>query len=292
MIARARRWLAPVAVAVTLAIALGGSTPARADAVDEAFARGHEAAAAGDWTGAIEAYEQADALLPEPSGVLSYDLGTAHLHAGNLGPATFHLRRSLDWRGGPTAEVVEAARVNLAAARRRAELAASEQSAKIDRPGNWDLIVEALVAPGVGWSALVAGWLALLALWIRSRRRRRDQATGPVLGATLILLVSVFVLLGTLHGLALRADQNSPEAIVLAPLVEARDGAGNHRPISFRIQGGARVRVLGKSPGWRHVRLPGGLEGWVPEDTIGTLGDKAARDRTTGRSAGAAPADP
>lgn len=284
-VARARsRWrrrLGALALGVALSL---GSGLARADAVDDAFVRGNEAAASGDWDAAIEAYQEAEALLPERSAVLSYDLGTAYLHRGDLGLATYHLRRALDWRGGPTAELVESARFNLTIARQRAELRATAEGAKLDRPGSWDLVVEALRAPGVGWSALVAGWLALGLLWVRSRRRRREQPRSTVLGAVMIVLVSVYVLLGALHGLTLRADRTSPEAIVLEDLVEARDGSGNHRPVAFRIQGGARVRVLEENPGWRRVRLPGGLEGWVREDSIGVLGDR-------GRTAAPSPRD-
>lgn len=263
--------------AVALAVVLGlllWPVAASADAVDDAFARGNAAAEAGDWDGAIAAYEQAAALLPERSAVLSYDLGTAYLHRGDLGRATLHLRRALDWRGGPTTELAESARYNLGVARRRAEVLAERSGAKIDRPETWwDLLIEALRAPGVGWSALVAGWLALGLGWLRRRRRRGGRPRSTALGAVLIVLASIYVGLGVLHGLALRADRTAPEAIVLEDLVDARDGAGNHRPVAFRLQGGARVRVVGSSPGWRRVRLPGGLEGWVHEDAVGELDD-------------------
>jgi hypothetical protein len=269
---RACAW--PLVIMAVLALA---PVRAEADAVDDAFARGSAAAEAGDWNGAIEAYEQAASLLPERSAVLSYDLGTAYLHRGDLGRATYHLRRALDWRGGPTAELVESARYNLTIARRRAELRAVGSGAKIDRPETWwDLVVEALRAPGVGWSALVAGWLALGLVWLRGRRRRRGQGPTTVLGAVLIVLTSIYAGLGVLHGLALRADRTAPEAIVLQDLVDARDGAGHHRPVTFRLQGGARVRVVARSPGWSRVRLPGGLEGWVREDAIGELADRGA----------------
>ena len=271
MLARASAW----ACALALGVVVLAPAPARADAVDEAFARGNAAAQAGDWDTAIAAYEQAASLLPERSAVLSYDLGTAYLHRDELGRATYHLRRALDWRGGPTAELVESARYNLAVARRRAELKATSSGAKIDRPETWwDLVVEALRAPGVGWSALVAGWLVLGLVWLRGRRRRRGQAPSTVLGAVLIVLASIYVGLGVLHGLALRADRTAPEAIVLEDLVDARDGAGHHRPVAFRLQGGARVRVVDRNPGWSRVRLPGGLEGWVREDAIGELADR------------------
>lgn len=280
-------------VAVVLGVVLT-STPARADAVDDAFVRGNAAAEAGDWDAAIEAYEHAATLLPERSAVLSYDLGTAYLHRGDLGRATFHLRRALDWRGGPTTELAESARFNLGVARRRAELQASGSGAKIDRPETWwDLVVEALRAPGVGWSALVAGWLALGLGWMHGRRRRHGRGPSTALGAVLLVLASIYLGLGLLHGLALRADRTAPEAIVLEDLVDARDGAGNHRPVEFRVQGGARVRVVARSPGWRRIRLPGGLEGWVHEDAIGELGGHGSgRAGPPQPSADAAAAEP
>ena len=185
-------------------------------------------------------------------------------------------------------ELVESARYNLSIARRRAELQAVSSGAKIDRPETWwDLVVEALRAPGVGWSALVAGWLVLGLGWLRGRRRRRGQPPSTVLGAVLIVLASIYVGLGVLHGLALRADRTAPEAIVLEDLVDARDGAGQHRPATFRLQGGARVRVVGRSPGWSRVRLPGGLEGWVREDAIGELVDRGAGAPNARAKAGA-----
>ena len=108
-----------LAIAACLLAALVSSS-VRADEVDDLFVRGGEAAAREDWPAAVEAYRRAEALLPERSAVLEYDLGTAYLHAGDLGRATLHLRRALDFRGGPTAEVVEGARYNLGVARRRA----------------------------------------------------------------------------------------------------------------------------------------------------------------------------
>lgn len=272
---RARSWARTLAISV-LCFMLAPTT-ARADAVDDAFARGNAAAEAGDWESATQAYEQAASLLPERSAVLSYDLGTAYLHRGELGRATFHLRRALDWRGGPTAALVESARHNLGIARRRADLEATSSGAKIDRPETWwDLVIEALRAPGVGLSALVSGWLALGLAWARGRRRRRGRTPSTVLGAVLIVLVTIYIGLGALYGLALRADRTAPEAIVLEDLVDARDGAGHHRPVTFRLQGGARVRLVARSPGWVRVRLSGGLEGWVREDAIGELGDRGA----------------
>jgi hypothetical protein len=252
---------------------------ASADEVDEAFARGNAAAADGDWPAAVEAYALAERVLPEPSAVLDYNLGTAYLHTGDLGQATLHLLRAQQFTGGPTADVLEAARFNLQATRARAELQAAASDAKIDRAdGWWDLLLEALRAPGVGWLALVCGWAALPVLWVHRRRRRLDRPTAAS-GAGLLVLAFAYLVPGVLHGLALREDRISPRAIVVVPSVDVREGPGNHREIQFSAQGGSRVRIVDCTAGWQQIRLSGGLGGWVPEDAVIPIKRNAAPGR-------------
>ena len=261
---------------------------AAADEVDDAFARGNAAAVKGDWAAAVQAYAHAERVLPEPSAMLDYNLGTAYLHTGDLGRATLHLMRAQQFTGGPTADVLEAARYNLQAARQRAELSAAASDAKIDRAdGWWDLLLEALRAPGVGWLSLVSGWVALGLLWVHRRRRRRSQPTA-VTGVGLLVLTLCYLVPGVLHGLALREDRISPQAVVVAPRVDVREGPGNHRKIQFAAQGGSRVRIVERTAGWQRIRLSGGLGGWVPEDTVAPV-KAAARRGAPPRPAGEPP---
>lgn len=256
---------------------------AQADAVDDAFAEGTEAASRNDWPAAVDAFEQAGALLPERSAMISYNLGTAYAQVGDLGRATYHLRRASDWRAGPTAEVLEAARNNLAAVRRRAELEATTSGAQIDRPQTtWDLLVDAIAAPWLAWVSLIAGAVFVLTLW---KRLRDGEAAPPKRAAALRLMLIVFGLLyaipGALHGWAVRAASEHPEAIVLAADIDAREGPGQHRSVAFTVQAGAQVRVLDRSPGWHQIQLPGGLLGWVPETTVARLDASRAPGRTS-----------
>jgi hypothetical protein len=263
---RAAAWVALGVLGAILA-----ATPARADAVDDSFARGNEAAAAKDWDTAIEHYEQAAALLPQPSALVSYNLGTAYARRGDLGHATFHLERALDFRGGPTTQIAEAARANLETVRRRVELQATTGNARVDRPQTWwDLFVEALEARGVGWLALVSGWAFVVVLWVHRRRGRLGQSRS-VTAATLAVLGFCYAVPGLLHAWASRAERENPEAIVLGAQVDAREGPGQHRAVEFAVQGGARVRVVERAPGWMRIRLPGGIEGWVPDPSVGRL---------------------
>ncbi len=242
---------------------------ARADAVDEAFAKGTDAASRNDWRAAAEAFESASALLPQRSAVLSYNLGTAYAHLGDLGRATYHLHRSADWRAGPTAEILEASRSNLAAVRRRAELDATSGGAMIDRPQTtWDLLVDAIAAPWVAWLSLISGAGFCIALFVHRRWLRLQPRRAGASRALVIVLALVYTIPGGFHAWSGRAASAQPEAIVLGAAVDAREGPGQHRSVSFTLQGGAQVRVLDRSPGWQLVKLPGGLAGWVPETSV------------------------
>ncbi|HWB73446.1 MAG TPA: hypothetical protein VG755_00795 [Nannocystaceae bacterium] len=265
---------------LALALVFALPTIARADAVDEAYVQGNEKARAGDWPAAVRAYERASVLLGQPSSALSYNLGTAYAQLGDVGRASLHLQQALDFRGNPTTEIAEAARTNLAAVRRRAELQAATTGALIDRPETWwDLVVEMLRAPGVGWLALLAGVVALAMLVLRRARAaagRRSALPVAIWGGC----VACFAVLGTLHGLTLRADRTEPRAVILDARADAREGPGTHRAAPFAIAGGSRVRIADRTPGWALVRLPGGIEGWVVESAVaeldGPIGQSAA----------------
>lgn len=259
-----------LAAALVLAFALAPGL-ASADAVDEAFVRGNEAASAGDWEEAAREYEQARQLLPGRSAVLSYNLGTAYAHLGESGLATFHLRRALQSESAPSDEIVEAARRNLGILDRRAEMEATASGAQISPPESWwDRVVAALAAQAMGWFTLVVGWSAVLLVVVRSWQARRGRPTA-VSGALALVLGVVFAIGAAVHGISLRADTTTPRAIALARKLEVREGPGTHRKVSFVLQGGSRVRIVDRSPGWSRIRLEGGLEGWVPEASLGRL---------------------
>ena len=262
------RWIS----LVVMLVVAGLSRPAAADAVDAAFVRGNEAAARADWDAAVEAYEEAASLMPERSALVSYNLGTAYAELGRLGRATYHLRRALDYEARPTAEIAESARYNLDVVRRRIELRATSAGTLVDRPETWwDVVVDALRAQGVAWLSLASGVALLFVLLLRARRKRWGMSRTPILGSLAIVFGLCWALPGLLHALTLAGDRDAPPAIVLGDQVDAREGPGNHRAVVHTLQGGAKVRVVDRSPGWRRVRLPGGVEGWVPEDHVARL---------------------
>jgi hypothetical protein len=255
----------------------------RADVVDDAYAAGNEAALAGDWAGAIEHWQQALELLPGRSAQLDYDLGTAYAQIGELGRATYHLERALQPEARPSVAVAEGARRNLGIVRRRAEVQAEAADAKISREQSWwDLVVEVLAGQGLAWISLISGWLLVLALLGRramANRLRDGSGTARIGGALALVFALVFVIGGGLHGLAMQAADEHPDAIALDSIVELREGPGTHLPVAFRVQGGSRVRVLDQRSGWVRVRLPAGLEGWAPRESIARLDKPPMRTR-------------
>ena len=121
----------------------------------------------------------------------------------------------------------------------------------------------------VCWLALVAGWLALVTWFLRGRLGGR--APGGVVGSVIGVLVAIYLVIGGLHGYAVRAESDAPQAIALAAKLEVREGPGSHRKALFVVQGGSRVRIVDRGSGWLRIRLPDGLEGWAPQAELGEL---------------------
>ena len=265
----------PLALAALVAV-LSLAGPARADVVDEAFTRGNAAAATGDLQAAVSAYEEAERLLPGRSALLSFNLGTAYAQLGEVGLATYHLRRALQVQAQASEDVAAAAQRNLGIVRQRLEIAAAAAGAQVDRPETWrDALLAAVGSPGFGWLALGAGWLALL-VWLL-RGRLGGRAPGGVVGSVIGVLVAIYLVVGGLHGYAVRAESEAPQAIALPAKLEVREGPGNHRKALFVVQGGSRVRIVDRGSGWLRIRLPDGLEGWASQASLGEFGGEVPR---------------
>lgn len=236
----------------------------RADVVDEAYAAGGEAAVLARWPEAVTQYERARSLLAAPSAALDYDLGTAYAHTQELGPAVFHLRSAL--RLARSERVREAARRNLSVAMRRVALRAEVSGARVSNYQDWKSTARKLLqSEATGWMSLLAGiYLALFACL-------RGVASGVVqrfraIAMTLVVICACsFVGLGTMRAAALHG---APEAVVVGQDVAVREGAGHHHAIAFHVQGGSIIRLKDSAPGWRHVRLDEGLEGWISERSL------------------------
>jgi tetratricopeptide (TPR) repeat protein len=256
---------------MVLALGFGAALPtlahAAGDAVDEAYARGTQAAADGDWAGAAASWEEARRILPDPNAQLSYDLGTAYAHLGELGFATIHLERAR--RAEPALE--QDARRNLAIVRRQAEISAAAESRELSQATGWsDRLLAAFASPAMAWLALVAGWLSF-AGWLVRRRVDASTRGANGLGALTLLAALIFLITALGHALARDSAAVTGELIVLHEGLEAREGPGSHQSAAFAIAAGSRVLEEERRSGWVMVRLPGGLAGWVESDGVARI---------------------
>lgn len=108
-------------------------------------------------------------------------------------------------------------------------------------------------------------------IWLRfwGRRRRSleaEEALPP------LPLVGIFLTLGFLVSLSLTAlkiyDLSMPRATIIAEKVSAQIAPGDGQNALFELYAGFEVLISNTSQGWTQVRYPGGLTGWVKNDSL------------------------
>jgi len=220
----------------------------------ELFIAANTAYEAGDHPRAIALYRQILALGVE-NGHLYYNLGNACLRNGELGQAVAAYRRSRSLL--PRDEDVAA---NLAFARASARDAVppSEPSPVVRNLFFWHY---SLSRPEL--LRLVV--LLNLAFWVLAAARLfapRSRLLRWSLGAVLTLL------LATGASLALRFAAPLRVAVIVPPEVDVYAGIREDAVVRFELHAGSEVRATGLREGWVRIALPGGEQGWLPEDQV------------------------
>lgn len=234
-----------------------------ADEVDKAFAAGNEAASKRHWKRAVTHYERARKLSPGRSASLSYNLGTAYAHLGQLGYATVHLNHAL--AQGADSDLAERARQNLGLLRRQAEMQAAASGRVLSDPAHWSsLVVAFLGTSAVGWCSIGLWWLAALLVIRRVLRGPSKSWVLPLGCAAAALVLALLYLYAA-------SEQRSGKYIVVGDRVALREGPGEHRSVLFEVQPASQLRLLGKSSGWAQVRLPGARQGWMLHRALAPL---------------------
>jgi tetratricopeptide (TPR) repeat protein len=243
------------ALLLTLGLLAGAAEPRPALEQAEAYALRGEADAA------LELYRS---VLEQGHdfAALRYNLGTLSLERGELGPAVLHLRAAL--RHDPR---LEDARFNLARA----------LESRDDR-------VEGGAAPAASWTdvasvvrsseaALAFGLLVLLLVlalslwpWTHPQSAARRLCSGA-----LALFGSGLGLCALLLFARVRAD-DAAEAVVIEEEVAARAGPALDAAVRFVAHAGLFGDVIEEEGGWLRLRLPNGLDAWLPRTSLGVLG--------------------
>ncbi|MGH7527040.1 MAG: BatD family protein [Gemmatimonadales bacterium] len=230
-----RGWAARGAVIAAAALGFSaGRTAAHAPPPEALYQAGSLSAAA-------EGFGRRAAVEP---GVAAhwYNLGATFYRLGLDGRASaaWHQARRLDPRD--------------AAVRRALRLTPAADA--ISARWTWSPPVtaeELLLLGSLGW---IAGWIG----WgVRPRLRERW------------VVILVFAGCAVLGGLALRAWQRRPLAIVL-DRTTLRLSPHGRAPAIVPLETGSAVRVLRQDPGWLLVRGPGAQEGWVAGEAVARVG--------------------
>ncbi len=252
------------AAALPLCLALGAAAgPARAETIDQAYQQALKHYYDGQYLDAVAELERILAV-PVQDPDLHYNLGCANFKLGRMGPAIFHFEKAL--QADPDAED---ALFNLETSRALVASQVKDELKGATAEAWWVRLVRLLSARSWAVLFLVLWWLCLgvlLALrWIAPGPARAGLVVGDSFLAGLVLVCGL-LLLGRVH-----LDHRVTQAIVLPQSMAVREGPGVSTRQSFKLHAGFRVRVQGKRDGWARIRLPNGLEGWVPTDQLGIL---------------------
>jgi tetratricopeptide (TPR) repeat protein len=254
--------IAPLCAALLLAIAVA-PRQARAETVEQAYASALEAYYAGKFDVAIKGLERLSAL-PLSHEELFYNLGCAYFRKGDLGRAIFNFERALAL--DPS---FDNARFNLQTARGRARSKVKDVLEGIAAEGWWRSLLRLLSLSGWWWLFIALWWLALGVLFGLRYIKPGPARAGLI--ATNALLAVLALLAGLLLAGRIHAGRGVHEGIVLPQKIAVREGPDGSARKTFKLHAGIKVQLKAESPGWARIRLPNGLEGWIPRRDLGVL---------------------
>ncbi|HWV38728.1 MAG TPA: tetratricopeptide repeat protein [Vulgatibacter sp.] len=228
----------------------------RAQATRHALA-GNDAYAAGDWGGAISAYEAA-LQAGADSADLWFNLGNACYRAGQTGRAALAFEKAL--RRDPGDEQ----------ALRNLELVRSQVTRGVvgaQRPPFLDR-VGARVDLEVASASLLATWILAFCV-LALRLRLRGAALRAVAAGMAAVLLAGSAVAGAATWAATRV-RAAGWAVVLTP-GEVREAPQPDARVAFPIEATVAVRLTATVGRYVRVELPGGLSGWIEAAAVAPI---------------------
>lgn len=242
-------------ISLVLALTLSQYTPQEAQTL---FVEGNDAYYKGDYAAAQARYEKLlQAGLGGPD--VLFNLGTSHLAANQLGPATLYLERAARLSDDDDIGA------NLSVARQRqVDQVVGAEATSVPFTQR---VAEAIDEPVVAIAFLVTWWLGFLLVWLTWRR----ESGRLVLG----LIAAFLLLVGSVLGSALIVTANVratvEEAIVMPDVSKVREFPGDAAKVSFEVHAGLKVRIMEVSGRYARIRLPNALEGWTEKEGLVSL---------------------
>ena len=226
---------------IVIILVTGGRAWAAANA---GFSNGNALYAAGDFPGAIGAYE-GQVRRGEFTANLFYNLADAYYRQGNRGRAVLNYQRALILDPAHS----EAA-ANLAFMRGQKPPATSVHPA-------W-------IAETLPWLTAVAGWLAVAGLVVAISGRRRRVAGLSLMALGLAACAGGIVAIGTFDDGAAATVR----AVVVMDSAPALYAPADNSKVITTLTAGGEVRVLSDQGAWIYTLLSDGTRAWVSADKI------------------------
>lgn len=192
------------------------------------------------------------------NGNVFFNLGNAWFKAGEIGQAILAYERALKLMPGD-----EDVLSNLRFVNAHKEDKSPEEDV--------NLPTRLLSSAYRALSANVLAVLSSISLFLMSAAAVLWLYSIPRRSLTIGLLVLAGVGLcgsGSLLTYRVHNETSASEAIVLADEVQGRSGPGNDYLLVFTIHEGTKVAVERLENRWYLVRLPNGIGGWVPGETV------------------------
>ncbi len=188
-----------------------------------------------------------------------YNLGNAYYRQRDLGRAILNYRRA-QWLEPRDADISANLRLARVQTVDRLDISGTAQAGFGQIVGRWFTLDEISFLLLALW-LLICLCLSLAILVPRYRRLWR----WLIAACTVLLLVGLVTVVSHVY-----TRQQFPEAVVVAPKIDATSGPGptDQYAVEFTLHAGAEVNLLERRLGWRRVALPGDLQGWVPAEAV------------------------
>ncbi len=245
-----------------VSVLIGGSLKAEEPAT--AFKNAYEQALKGETTAALDGFEALLARTPRDPDLL-YNAGTTALLAGKLGYAVLYLERAL----AIDADCADC-RENLARALEKQQDQVIVQSTADQQSGaSLDGLMESASLDGLAIVLTIANILLCLVFFMR--RFAHGERARFALSLTLAGVLLLALVVGGLTAMKGYGYETRRYAVVVEREQPVRKGPNLNFESEFSVHEGLKVRLGERVEDWQQVWLENGLNGFVPERSLGAI---------------------
>lgn len=239
-----------------------GSQQQQQSTPEELWHRGNTLYAAGDYNGALVAYDSI-AAQHLVSSKLYYNIANAYFKAGNIGEAIlyYHKAEKLAPNDGDIAYNLAYAnsfvKDKIEAVPEFVGRRAARSVGDLLSPNGWGVVSIVMLAL---W--LVAG------VWLVVARKRKIRKMAFALAVVLSVLTLGTMAIG---GAEKQQQKNENQGIVLWSAAAVKASPDRTSKDLFILHEGTKVELVGEYGSWVEVRIADGNKGWMSSEAIGVI---------------------